>query len=407
MDVMMTVRLANRTLRRNKLRSVLTMLGVIIGVAAVVATLAIGSGARASVQAQIATLGTNVIMVMNGTTSSSGVRSWGTTHSLTYEDAEAIRKECEAVSGVAPTVRSMAQMVSSSGNWGTSVQGTTSDYFAIRDWPVEHGAAFTDADVRGGAKVCVLGATTAENLFPGGQDPVGQVVRIKGLPFRVAGVLSKKGASSMGQSDQDDVVIAPLTTVQKKLTSEPGHVGSIIVSAVAADRVNRAIEEITELLRQRHRIRPGADDDFVIRSQSEFANAAEQTSRTMSLLLLSIAAVSLLVGGIGIMNIMLVSVTERTREIGIRMAVGARARDIRWQFLIESAFLSLLGGAAGVVLGMAASGLITKMARWPTSVSPGVVLLAFVFAAAIGIFFGYYPARRASRLDPIEALRYE
>jgi ABC-type antimicrobial peptide transport system permease subunit len=203
------------------------------------------------------------------------------------------------------------------------------------------------------------------------------------------------------------VVIAPLTTVQKKLTSEPGHVGSIIVSAVAADRVNRAIEEITELLRQRHRIRPGADDDFVIRSQSEFANAAEQTSRTMSLLLLSIAAVSLLVGGIGIMNIMLVSVTERTREIGIRMAVGARARDIRWQFLIESAFLSLLGGAAGVVLGMAASGLITKMARWPTSVSPGVVLLAFVFAAAIGIFFGYYPARRASRLDPIEALRYE
>jgi putative ABC transport system permease protein len=407
MDVMMTVRLANRTLRRNKLRSVLTMLGVIIGVAAVVATLAIGSGARASVQAQIATLGTNVIMVMNGTTSSSGVRSWGTTHSLTYEDAEAIRKECEAVSGVAPTVRSMAQMVSSSGNWGTSVQGTTSDYFAIRDWPVEHGAAFTDADVRGGAKVCVLGATTAENLFPGGQDPVGQVVRIKGLPFRVAGVLSKKGASSMGQSDQDDVVIAPLTTVQKKLTSEPGHVGSIIVSAVAADRVNRAIEEITELLRQRHRIRPGADDDFVIRSQSEFANAAEQTSRTMSLLLLSIAAVSLLVGGIGIMNIMLVSVTERTREIGIRMAVGARARDIRWQFLIESAFLSLLGGAAGVVLGMAASGLITKMARWPTSVSPGVVLLAFVFAAAIGIFFGYYPARQASRLDPIEALRYE
>ncbi len=407
MDVMMTVRLANRTLRRNKLRSMLTMLGVIIGVAAVVATLAIGSGARASVQAQIATLGTNVIMVMNGTTSSSGVRSWGTTHSLTYEDAEAIRKECEAVSGVAPTVRSMAQMVSSSGNWGTSVQGTTSDYFAIRDWPVEHGAAFTDADVRGGAKVCVLGATTAENLFPGGQDPVGQVVRIKGLPFRVAGVLSKKGASSMGQSDQDDVVIAPLTTVQKKLTSEPGHVGSIIVSAVAADRVNRAIEEITELLRQRHRIRPGADDDFVIRSQSEFANAAEQTSRTMSLLLLSIAAVSLLVGGIGIMNIMLVSVTERTREIGIRMAVGARARDIRWQFLIESAFLSLLGGAAGVVLGMAASGLITKMARWPTSVSPGVVLLAFVFAAAIGIFFGYYPARRASRLDPIEALRYE
>ena len=407
MDVMMTVRLANRTLRRNKLRSLLTMLGVIIGVAAVVATLAIGSGARASVQAQIASLGTNVIMIMNGTTSASGVRMWGGSHSLTYGDAEAIRKECRSVELVATNVRAQAQMVSSSGNWGTSIQGTTSDFFAIRDWPVAHGAAFTDADVRGGAKVCVLGATVAENLFPGGQDPVGQTVRIKGLPFRVAGVMSRKGASSMGQSDQDDVVIAPLTTIQRKFTNTPTRVGSILVSAASADRVNRAIEEITELLRQRHRIRAGADDDFVIRSQSEFANAAEQTSRTMTLLLLSIAAVSLLVGGIGIMNIMLVSVTERTREIGIRMAVGARARDIRWQFLIESAFLSLLGGAAGVALGMAASALITKMARWPTVVSPGAVALAFVFAAAIGIFFGYYPARQASRLDPIEALRYE
>ena len=407
MDVMMTVRLANRTLRRNKLRSLLTMLGVIIGVAAVVATLAIGSGARASVQAQIASLGTNVIMIMNGTTSASGVRMWGGSHSLTYGDAEAIRKECRSVELVATNVRAQAQMVSSSGNWGTSIQGTTSDFFAIRDWPVAHGAAFTDADVRGGAKVCVLGATVADNLFPGGQDPVGQTVRIKGLPFRVAGVMSRKGASSMGQSDQDDVVIAPLTTIQRKFTNTPTRVGSILVSAASADRVNRAIEEITELLRQRHRIRPGADDDFVIRSQSEFANAAEETSRTMTLLLLSIAAVSLLVGGIGIMNIMLVSVTERTREIGIRMAVGARSRDIRWQFLVESAFLSLLGGAAGVVLGMAASALITKMARWPTVVSPGAVVLAFVFAAAIGIFFGYYPARQASRLDPIEALRYE
>ena len=407
MDVMMTVRLANRTLRRNKLRSLLTMLGVIIGVAAVVATLAIGSGARASVQAQIASLGTNVIMIMNGTTSASGVRMWGGSHSLTYGDAEAIRKECRSVELVATNVRAQAQMVSSSGNWGTSIQGTTSDFFAIRDWPVAHGAAFTDADVRGGAKVCVLGATVADNLFPGGQDPVGQTVRIKGLPFRVAGVMSRKGASSMGQSDQDDVVIAPLTTIQRKFTNTPTRVGSILVSAASADRVNRAIEEITELLRQRHRIRPGADDDFVIRSQSEFANAAEETSRTMTLLLLSIAAVSLLVGGIGIMNIMLVSVTERTREIGIRMAVGARARDIRWQFLIESAFLSLLGGAAGVALGMAASALITKMARLPTVVSPGAVVLAFVFAAAIGIFFGYYPARQASRLDPIEALRYE
>jgi putative ABC transport system permease protein len=403
----MTLRLAGRTLRRNKMRSALTMLGVIIGVAAVVATMAIGMGARASVQAQIATLGTNVIMVMNGTTLASGAHMFGQSNSLTLDDADAVRRECPAVDLVSTTVRTAAQVISSYGNWGTSIQGGSADFLLIRDWPVDHGAAFTDADVRGAAKVCVLGATTADALFPGGQDPVGQTVRIKGLPFRVVGVLSKKGGSSMGQSDQDDVIIAPVTTVQKKLLSTPMRVQSILVSAVSADRVNEAIQQITDLLRQRHRIRSGGDDDFMIRSQSEFANAAESTTQTMTLLLTSIAAVSLLVGGIGIMNIMLVSVTERTREIGIRMAVGARARDIRWQFLVESGFLSLVGGAAGVVLGTAASELITKLARWPTIVSPGAVALAFAFAAAIGIFFGYYPARKASRLDPIEALRYE
>jgi len=405
-DLAMTLRLAWRSLQRNKMRSTLTMLGVIIGVGAVIATLAIGSGARASVQAQIASLGTNVVMVMGGTTSASGVRSFSLTQTLTTDDAEAIKRECPAVQLVSPTARTSGQIISSSANWSTQIQGGSQDYLAIRDWPVADGVTFTDADVRGTAKVCVLGKTTADALFPAGDDPVGQTIRIKDLPFKVVGVLSPKGGSAQGQ-DQDDIIIAPITTVQRKLTTNPNRVQSIMVSAVSADQVNDAIDQITSLLRQRHRIRQGADDDFMIRSQSEFANAAEETSRTMTLLLTAIAAVSLLVGGIGIMNIMLVSVTERTREIGIRMAVGARSGDIRWQFLVESAFLSLVGGAIGVAVGSASSGLITKLARWPTIVSPLSVILAFVFAAAIGIFFGYYPARKASRLDPIEALRYE
>jgi putative ABC transport system permease protein len=306
---------------------------------------------------------------------------------------------------VRPPAPPHGQVISSEGNWSTTIQGGTEDYLAIRDWPVDKGVTFTDADVRGTAKVCVLGKTVADALFPGGDDPIGQTIRIKNLPFKVVGVLAAKGGSAGG--DQDDVIMAPITTVQRKLTTNPNRVQSILISAVSADRVNEAIDQITQLLRQRHRIRQGGDDDFIIRSQSEFANAAEETSRTMTLLLTAIAAVSLLVGGIGIMNIMLVSVTERTREIGIRMAVGARSGDIRWQFLVESAFLSLVGGAIGVALGTASSSLITKLARWPTMVSPLSVILAFVFAAAIGIFFGYYPARKASHLDPIEALRYE
>jgi putative ABC transport system permease protein len=405
MDLLMTVRLAARTLRRNKVRSALTMLGVIIGVAAVIATLAIGVGARASVQAQIATLGTNVIMIMNGTTSASGARMFGASNSLTYADAVAIDRETGAVEHVSTTVRTSAQVASANGNWGTSVQGVTEDFFAIRNWPVEQGAALTDADVRGNAKVAILGVTVAEALFPG-EDPIGQTIRIKGLPFKVVGVLSKKGGSAMGQ-DQDDTILAPFSTVQKKLTNQPNRVGAILVSASSADRVNAAMAEITDLLRQRHRIRSGQDDDFILRSQSEFASAAEETSRTMTVLLLAVAAVSLLVGGIGIMNIMLVSVTERTREIGLRLAVGARSSDIQWQFLIESAFLSLVGGVVGVGLGYVVSKLVSTFARWPTIVSPGSVLLAFVFSAAIGVFFGFYPARKAARLDPIEALRYE
>ena len=406
MDVLLSTRLAWRALLRNPMRAALTMLGVIIGVAAVVATLAIGQGARASVQAQIASLGSNVIMVMPGSAAAGGVRvGQGTGSTLTVDDVDAIKRECPSVKSAAWSVRSSGQVVYANQNWATSITGTTADYFDIRDWNVADGAAFTDSDVRNGAKVCVIGATVADNLFQG-ERAVGETIRIKNLPFTVVGVLERKGGNAMGQ-DQDDLIIMPGTTVQRKFLGGSSSIGFVMVSAASADLINPAIDEISSLLRQRHHIRQGQDDDFVIRNQAEFANAAAQTSQTMTLLLSSIALVSLLVGGIGIMNIMLVSVTERTREIGIRMAVGARGRDILSQFLVESAFLSLVGGALGVALGLVASMLISSLAHWPTIVSPQSIMLAFGFSAAVGIFFGFYPARKASKSDPIEALRYE
>ncbi len=406
MDLGLSLKLAWRALARNPLRASLTMLGVVIGVAAVVATLAIGQGARASVQAQIASLGSNVIMLFPGTGPGSGGSrgAQGSGASMTVEDCEAIARECPSVSKVAWSVRSGGQVIYGSSNWQTSVVGTTPEFFDIREWPVEQGSAFTDADVRNSARTAVLGATVVDNLF-GTENPVGQTIRIRNLPFRVVGVLSRKGSSAMG-SDQDDTIILPGTTVQRKFLSS-NRINFVYVSAKSAEEINPAIEEISALLRQRHRIRPGQDDDFFIRNQAEFASAAEETSRTMTLLLSSIAAVSLLVGGIGIMNIMLVSVTERTREIGIRMAVGARGRDILSQFLVESAFLSLLGGALGVLLGIVISILISNLAKWPTSVSPSSIALAFGFSAGVGVFFGFYPARKAANQDPIDALRYE
>ena len=405
MDLALSLKLAWRALARNPLRASLTMLGVVIGVGAVVTTLAIGQGARASVQAQIASLGSNVIMLFPGSgPGMGGARgAQGSSSTLTIEDTEAIARE-PSVDRVAWSVRAGGQVIAGNSNWQTGLIGTTENFFAIRDWPVEHGTAFTDADVRNSARVAVLGATVAENLF-GTESPVGQMIRIRNLPFRVVGVLQRKGGSAMG-SDQDDTIILPGTTVQRKFLSS-NNINFVYVSAKSAEDINPAIEEISALLRQRHRIRPGQDDDFFIRNQAEFASAAEQTSRTMTLLLSSIAAVSLLVGGIGIMNIMLVSVTERTREIGIRMAVGARGRDILSQFLVESAFLSLLGGALGVLLGIGASMLVSSLAKWPTRVSPQSILLAFTFSAAVGIFFGFYPARKAADQDPIDALRYE
>jgi len=387
------------------MRSALTVLGIVIGVAAVIATLAIGQGARAAVQAQIRALGANVMTVIPGTVTASGARSgFGSITTMTADDAIAIKRECPAVDLVAPTVRGVAQLVAGANNWSTNVQGTTADYIQIRQWQLADGVFITDSDVRGAAKVCVLGSTTAQQLF-GDADPIGQMMRIKDIPFRVVGVLSFKGGSGFG-GNQDDVVFIPLTTGQRKLLGIT-YVQGINCSAVNEKSVSEAVNQITDLMRQRHRIKQGDPDDFFIFTQLEIASSAEATSKVMTLLLASIAAVSLLVGGIGIMNIMLVSVTERTREIGIRRAIGARRGDILLQFLFESAFLSLAGGALGVALGMLAARLVSQLARWPTLIQPSAVVVAFGFATLIGLFFGFYPARRAARLDPVEALRYE
>ncbi|MBI1797112.1 MAG: ABC transporter permease [Candidatus Eisenbacteria bacterium] len=388
------------------MRSGLTVLGIVIGVAAVIATLAIGQGARAAVQANIAALGANTLTIMPGTVSASGVRMgmMGGQSTLTVDDADAIKREAPAVAAVAPTVRTNVQVVYGSQNWATQAQGVTADFTIVRAWPVASGVFITDSDVRGGAKVAVLGANVVQQLF-GTADPIGATIRVKDMPFRVVGVLSAKGGQGWGGS-QDDVILIPLTTAMRKLMSRT-TVNAISLSAASETQVASATEQVTDLLRQRHRIRPGADQDFFIFTQQEIASSAEETSKVMTLLLASIAAVSLLVGGIGIMNIMLVSVTERTREIGIRRAIGARRTDIMMQFLAESAFLSLAGGALGVALGIAAATAVTHFARWPTMVQPGAVALAFTFATAIGLFFGYYPALRAAGLDPVEALRYE
>jgi len=399
------VQLGLAALTRNRLRAALTVLGIVIGVAAVIATLAIGQGAREAVQAQIRALGANTLTVIPGTITAGGARGgMGSITTMTPDDALAIKRECPAVDAIAPGVRTLGQVVYGNQNWSTQVQGTTADFTLIRQWPVESGVGITDSDVRGAAKVCVLGASVVRQLFAD-LDAVGQTVRIKDIPFRVAGVLSYKGGTGWG-GDQDDLVLIPLTTAQRKLMGIT-HVNWISVSAVSEGQVTTAVEQITDLLRQRHRIRPGENDDFFIRTQLEAANTAESASRVMTLLLASVAAVSLLVGGIGIMNIMLVSVTERTREIGIRRALGARRRDILVQFLVESGFLSLAGGALGVMLGIVSASLISQLARWPTMIQPGAVLLAFGFASLVGLFFGFYPARRASTLDPIDALRYE
>jgi len=389
---------------RNKMRSLLTMLGIIIGVGCVITMLAVGTGASSSIQATINSLGTNFIMLFPGAATQSGARLFTGESTLTVQDVAAIRNESPSVAYVSPSVREAAQVVAGDLNWGTSIYGVDVDWPLIRAWNVAEGDFFTDVDVRTAGRVAVLGATVAENLFPAG-DAVGSSIRIKNVPFRVVGVLDRKGGNMMGQ-DQDDQIVAPYTTVMKQLQGRP-RIGQVLISARSASAVAQAQTEIEALLRQRHRIPPGQDSDFTLRSQEEIASTSAQTSKTLSILLGSAAAISLLVGGIGIMNIMLVSVTERTREIGIRLAIGAKGKHVLLQFLLEAMALSIVGGAIGVALGLLVPHLVSKFAGLPTQVSPGSVLLAFAFAAAIGIFFGFYPARKASRLDPIDALRYE
>ena len=401
----MTLRIALRALGRNKLRAFLTMLGIIIGVGAVIAMVAIGEGAKATIRSQIATLGTNVLIVLPGTLNQGGVRmGTGGVTTLVDSDAKAIMSEIPAVAFASPAIRRPEQLVAGNLNWGTIVQGVAPEFQQIRDWQIAEGRFIHDGDIESAAKVVVIGQTVVDKLF-GNDNPIEAVVRIRNIPFRVVGVLTQKGQSSQG-ADQDDTVMIPYTTMQKRLMRIT-FVQSIVVSAVSAERVQEAQEQITTLLRQRHRIGPEREDDFSIRNLSDIAEAASTTARVMAVLLGSVASISLLVGGIGIMNIMLVSVTERTREIGIRMAVGARSRDIMLQFLVEAVVMAATGGSIGILLGIGSSEVLKLWAQWPTLVSPTIVAIAFLFSGAVGVFFGFYPAQKAANLDPIDALRYE
>ncbi|HYE15308.1 MAG TPA: ABC transporter permease [Pyrinomonadaceae bacterium] len=408
MNAQGTLRIAFRALARNKMRAALTMLGVIIGVSAVIAMVSIGQGAQAAVQAQIEGMGTNLLFVSASAQSSGGVRGGAgadsSSNALTAEDLEAIRREVPSVAMVSPQVNARAQMVAGNLNWSAQVQGVSHEFTDIRRWQVASGAFFTESDVRSAARVIVLGQTVADNLFPG-QGAVGQTVRVTNLPFRVVGVMARRGQDQMGR-DQDDLALAPFTAVQKKLLGND-RLNVALVSAVSQGATYTAQAQITELLRQRHKLTPSEPNDFTVRNMSDVAEAANETNGTMTVLLGCIAGVSLLVGGIGIMNIMLVSVTERTREIGIRMAIGARSSAVRAPFLIESVVLSLTGGAAGIVLGVGVSLGIPLLLGWPTLISTASVVGSVVFSAAVGIGFGYYPARKAAGLDPIDALRYE
>ncbi len=403
-----TIKISFRALWVNKMRSSLTMLGIIIGVGAVIAMVAVGSGASKKISEQISSMGSNLLIILPGSTTAGGVRMGsGTQPTLSLADADAIVKECPSVSEVGPTLAGVAQIIYGHMNWSTGVTGTTPGMLTVRDWALSAGRPFTQQDVKSATKVALLGQTVVENLF-GDQNPVGQMIRIKNVPFTVIGVLAEKGQSAQGQ-DQDDTIMIPVTTAQKKLfgTQFPGMVRIIMVKARSADDLSAAEKQVTELLRQRHHIGQKQDNDFSVRNLTQIMQAAEQSSKIMTLLLGAIASVSLLVGGIGIMNIMLVSVTERTREIGIRMAIGAKTWDIRLQFIIEALTLSLIGGVMGIIIGVSTAVILSSVSGWPTVVSVLSIFLAFGFSGFIGIFFGFYPAYKASLLNPIDALRYE
>ena len=410
MNVLTALLSALRALGTNWLRSVLTMLGIIIGVAAVITMIAIGGGAQARVEEQMKSLGTNIMLVLPGAQTTGGVRLGAQTgQTLTEEDARAIAAEVPEVQAAAPSLRTGAQVVAANANWSTSVMGTTPDYLEVRDWPLAAGRSFDAAEMAGSGKVVVIGQTVAQQLF-GDADPIDQVIRVRKAPLQVIGVLERKGQNSMGQ-DQDDVIVVPLSTYRNRVQGMSAgrikRVGAISVKIREGQSMTEAGEKMRELLRPRHRLQSGADDDFSIRNLTEMLEAQEESSRVMAMLLAAVAGVSLVVGGIGIMNIMLVSVTERTREIGLRMAVGARSRDILGQFLIEAVTLSLVGGAIGIVIGLVATWAIGSFAGWQVLLSGNSILLAVGFSAAVGVFFGFYPARRAAALLPIQALRHE
>src|SRR6476660_3713914 len=406
MDLLSTLRIAFRALARNKMRSILTMLGIIIGVGAVIAMVGIGQGAGQKVQSQIANLGSNMLFVSSGSMNRGGLNlGWGATKTLVRADVAAIVRECHAVAAAAPGTQTSAQVVYENDNWGTRITGTTPEYFEIRTWPFQSGAAFTEEDVTNAANVAVIGETVRKNLFAT-TDPVGKTIRIGNLPFVVIGALVAKGQSPAMSEDQDDTIILPLTTLQKKITGQT-WLRFVMISAKSRSGSYAAQQQIQALLRDRHRIRVEQPDDFTVRNLADMADLASEASKVMTGLLASIAGISLLVGGVMIMNIMLVSVTERTREIGVRMAIGATEGDVQQQFLIEAVVLSLVGGAIGIMSGMGASYLITQTLGWPVLVSPTAIVAAVLFSMAVGVFFGFYPARKAARLDPIEALRYE
>jgi putative ABC transport system permease protein len=401
----MTLRIALRALARNKLRAFLTMLGIIIGVGAVIAMVAIGEGAKSTIRAQIAALGTNVLIVLPGSNVQGGVRAgFGNVNTLLDSDGKAMARELPSVAFVSPVLRRQDQVVAGNLNWGTLAQGVAPEFQQIRDWQVAEGRFLHEGDMDSAAKVAVIGQTVARQLF-GNDDALDAVIRIRNIPFRVVGILGAKGQTGQG-TDQDDTIMIPYTTMQKRLMRIT-WVQSIVVKAVSAERVEEAQEQIILLLRQRHRIGPEREDDFNVRNLSDIAEAATTTARVMAVLLGSVASISLLVGGIGIKNIMHVSVTERTREIGIRMAVGARSRDIMLQFLVEAVVMAATGGLIGILLGVGSSEVIKQWAQWPTLIDPAIIAIAFLFSGAVGVFFGFYPAKKAANLDPIDALRYE
>jgi len=407
MTGMITVRIAMRALVRNKTRSLLTALGIIIGIAAVIAVVAVGQGASVTMRNQINSMGNNLVLIFPGSQKTGGFHGGaGTQQNLTSDDGEAILSECPLVAALTPMIRAGNQCVYKENNWATSIQGVNVQYQDVRNWEVESGSFFSEADVRSASRVCVIGKTVAEQLFQG-EDPVGKTIRIRNMPFRVMGIMTAKGSAAWGQ-DQDDTIIAPWTTVRRVLNNSAfNNVNQLMMSLITMDNLEQAKTEIGEILRQRHRINPGADDDFTITDMTEVTKMITQVSSLMTMLLTVIASISLVVGGIGIMNIMLVAVSERTREIGLRLAVGARRHDILMQFLAEAIALAGAGGIIGIVLGVSAANILAKTNHWPVMISPGAVLLALTFSAGVGIFFGFYPAWRAARLNPIESLRRE